>query len=78
MSLQMAFEITVDDVKNVVDSKKIDLKGKTVEEIHDELDLDEVSAAALDGGVDMDDQTDAAYEKLAEMIPNVIEKLEED
>ena len=70
MSLAMAFEITEDDIEHVLQvnaSQVANTDGKTFAQIAADLhndwaggELDRISAAALDGGVDMDDQIDAA------------------
>lgn len=63
--MSMAFEITPDDVRNVLSQNgHKDVSNENVQKAFDELDLDSVESAALVGGCDLDSQTEAAYEEI--------------
>lgn len=71
MSLSNAFEVTADDVYTVLIDKGISLSDKRIDEIYAEHiapAADSIAIAALDGGDDLEKQTDAAYTKLAEIL----------
>lgn len=60
-----AFEITSDDVRNVLFTHKVVKSYNEVEAIFDGLDADEVENAALHGD-EMDKQIDYAYSNIEE------------
>lgn len=68
-----AFEITADDVANVLSSNVLhgQWKGRAVkalaEELLEQLELDKVEAAALCGD-DISEQTDYAHDAIAEQL----------
>ncbi|MDW5419123.1 hypothetical protein R6242_21350 [Iodobacter sp. CM08] len=71
----MDFEVTEDDVLLVLKRHAIRVLDSQVkplsvmaEELFDDLDLDDISAAALAAGVDMDDQTEAAHAEIAQQL----------
>lgn len=77
MSLQQAFGITEDDVSNVLRANSKALLDSTrdldkyASQIFDELtgeDLDRVAQAALDSGVELDEQTDGAYTEMRTLL----------
>lgn len=69
--LLMAWETTVEDVENVLRQMGID--EVSAEEIHDQLDVEAVAKAALDAGVEMDDQTEGAYAEIKRQIEGLNE-----
>ena len=72
-SLQIAFEITQDDVETVVDQfigatkRLLGKKKLSVEKIFDQLQVDLVSACALQGD-EMDEQTNLAHAEIKRQI----------
>lgn len=71
----MAFGISQDDVEQVLRDNAPRLAnpaGKSLEalaaEIFDDIDAAAVERAALDGGTEMDEQTDAAHEEIARQL----------
>lgn len=75
MSLSMAFGITEDDISTVLRAnwaKVANTDGKDFEEMASdlivEIDADRVASAALDGGTEVDDQTDAAHEEIRKIL----------
>lgn len=74
MSLSMAFGISEDDLATVLEmhaAHVANTNGVPFSVMAEQLfndwsstEFDRVAAAALDGGVDMDDQTSAAYEEI--------------
>lgn len=74
MSLSMAFEITEDDIETVLQQNATQVAntgGKSFEDMASQLhsdwvgsELDRIANAALDGGVEMDEQTDAAHAEI--------------
>lgn len=73
--MSMAFGITEDDIESVLHANVLRVansNGKNfaamASEIYgefDEADFDRVAQAALDSGVEMDEQTEAAYAEIA-------------
>lgn len=73
-SLQYAFEVTQDDIENVLrqNSHRVaNSKGIPFETLAEDLfdaltpeDLDRIAGAALDMGDDLEEQTDGAYEEI--------------
>ena len=74
-ALQMAFEITPEDVQNVCRMYNRPVDEIKATRLLSRLDLDKVAAEALEGGTEMDDQTAAAYEEIARQLKeqNVIQ-----
>lgn len=74
MSLAMAFGITEEDITNVLrqnaaqvansNGVPFDIMGEQIFNDWTDLEFDRVAKSALDGGVDMDDQVDAAYAEI--------------
>jgi len=71
--MNIAFEITVEDVETVLETHfKSEIKGFNIHEvaksIFEYIDTDAVEQAALNSGVDMDDQIDGALEEIRSQI----------
>lgn len=72
-----AFQITEDDVCLVIERNIERYTGDKTQvdavaaQLLDELDHDQAERTALDGGVDMDDQTDAAQQNIAEQLQSL-------
>jgi len=75
MSLAMAFGITETDIETVLRQNSLRIANsdgrsfsEMAESIHDDWcggpEFDRIASAALDGGTDMDDQTDAAHSEI--------------
>lgn len=74
MSLAMAFGITEEDITNVLrqnaaqvansNGVPFDIMGEQIFNDWTDLEFDRVAKSALDGGVEMDDQVDAAYAEI--------------
>lgn len=79
--LYTAFEVVSEDIVNVLYANKqllktssftsLDALGESIYQDWSELELNRIALVALDGGVDMDDQTAAAY---AEIFTILVEK----
>lgn len=74
-SLAMAFEVTKDDVLAVLKRHAVRVNNSNgrsfsymAEALFEDLDLDEVSVAALAGGNDLDEQTAAAHTEIAQQL----------
>ncbi len=64
-----AFEITVDDVANVCRSRfRTSISDSDAKKLFDSLDTGKIESAALDGGDDMDSQTNAAYVEIKKQL----------
>lgn len=68
MSLAFAFEVTKDDVVSALEAFSLRVTNpgglsfdSTAEQLLSEIGADHIAHAALDGGVEMDDQTEAAH-----------------
>ena len=75
MSLSYAFEITEDDVANVLRnnlSRVANTNGRSFDgmavELFGEMDCDRVAAAALDSGTDLVVQTGGAYREIEQIL----------
>lgn len=77
MSLRSAFEVTAEDIENVLRQNAVQVansEGKPfdvmAEEIHGVWDdeFDRVAKAALDSGVELDEQTDGAYGEIRSIL----------
>ena len=74
MSLAMAFGITEEDITNVLrqnaaqvansNGVPFDIMGEQIFNDWTDLEFDRVAQSALDGGVEMDDQVEAAYAEI--------------
>ena len=64
--LLLAWETTVEDVENVLKSMSADIA--LAPELHGNLDHESVAQAALDSGVEMEEQTDGAYDEIKRQI----------
>lgn len=74
MSLAMAFGITEEDITNVLrqnaaqvansNGVPFDIMGEQIFNDWTDLEFDRVAKSALDGGVEMDDQVEAAYAEI--------------
>lgn len=70
----MAFGITEDDIQTVLSNNAVfvaNSEGRSFEQMAEVLlngwggdELDRIENAALDGGIDMDEQTDAAHAEI--------------
>lgn len=60
-ALLMAFEITSKDIENVFERNGVEIDFDEIPDIEEALDREEIAAAALDGGTELEDQTEAAY-----------------
>lgn len=75
-SLAFAFEITEDDIENVLRTEHHRLLGRAIstpplvlaEELITEIDADRIADQALQAGTDLDDQTEAAYAAIADQL----------
>lgn len=79
MSLSNAFEVSEDDIETVLSQNAAQVantSGRSFEqmavEIHDGWlgggELDRIAGAALDGGTEMDEQTDAAHAEIRSIL----------
>jgi hypothetical protein len=68
-----AFEITADDVQAAARRLGVEISMNRADDLLGEIDCDEATAAALDGGTDMDEQTDAAHAQIAEQLRPLLE-----
>ena len=67
--MNFAFEITQEDIGSVLWKHfHVNASDSLAEEVYDSLELDSATAAALNAGTDMDDQTSAAHEEIAKLI----------
>lgn len=63
--MSLAFEITLDDVRNVMrQNEHGDASSESMRRAFDDLDLELIESAALNGGCEMEEQTNAAYEEI--------------
>lgn len=69
-ALLQAWETTVEDVETVL--KQMGLDEVKAEEIHDQLDCEDVARAALDSGVEMEEQTEGAYAEIKRQINELV------
>ena len=63
-----AFEVTPDDVLNVVHRMGIKISGDKAHEIHNALNHDLIECIALKAGNTLGEQTDAAYQEIRRQI----------
>lgn len=78
MSLSMAFGITEEDITTVLRQNAVqvansngdpfDIMGEQIFNDWTDLEFDRVAKAALDGGVEMDDQVEAAYAEIRDIL----------
>lgn len=78
MSLSMAFGITEEDITTVLrqnaaqvaksNGVPFDIMGEQIFNDWTDLEFDRVAKAALDGGVEMDDQVEAAYAEIRDIL----------
>lgn len=78
MSLSMAFGITEEDIATVLrqnaaqvansNGVPFDIMGEQIFNDWTDLEFDRVAKAALDGGVEMDDQVEAAYAEIRDIL----------
>lgn len=75
--MSTAFEITVEDLENVINEHypEEDVDFVRLNEIYDELDHRAIEDAALSED-DMDEQVQAAYADIAEQLISVFDKLD--
>lgn len=66
----IAFGISTDDVANVLSHAGIDADDSRCEELFDQLDFEEIEAAAL-SGFEMDEQTEYAYEEIRRQLTDL-------
>ena len=71
----LAFQVTVEDIENVLQSysiRVINTRGLSIldmaEELITQIDCDRVEGAALRSGCDLDDQTNGAYEEIHKIL----------
>jgi len=65
-ALLLAWETTVEDVETVLGQLGEDIA--LVPELHGKLDHEDVAWAALDAGVEMEEQTEGAYAEIKRQI----------
>ena len=65
-TLLMAWETTVEDVGNVL--RRMGKSEGKAEGIFDELDCEAIARAALDSGVEMEEQVEGAYDEIKRQI----------
>jgi len=77
MSLQQAFGIGAEDIRNVLADNKHKLLNRNsnlsanAEDIFDNMDdatLDRIAKAALNSGTEMDEQTEGAYDEIKKVL----------
>ena len=66
----MAWETTVEDVENVLTQLGDDIA--LAPELHGELDHEAIARAALDSGVEMEEQTEGAYAEIKRQINELV------
>ena len=71
--LLWAWEITVEDVENVL--KQLNEDIALAPELVSELDYEAVARAALDSGTEMEEQTEGAYAEIKRQLPDLIKRL---
>lgn len=62
----MAWETTVEDVENVL--RQLGRDEAQAEQVLETLDVEEVAKAALNSGVEMEEQTEGAYAEIKRQI----------
>lgn len=65
-ALLQAWETSVEDVETVLTQMGLD--GISAEEVHGWLDHEDIARAALDSGVEMEEQTEGAYDEIKRQI----------
>jgi len=65
-----AWEVTTEDVKNVLSQMSQNATDQEVEQIHNGLDMKEIERSALEGN-DMEKQTEYAYVKIRRQIKDL-------
>lgn len=78
MSCCMAFQVTEDDIENVLQDYALrvsDTQGKSFEtmaaELLGEIDCERVEKAALKAGTELDEQTSAAYQEIKTILTEI-------
>jgi hypothetical protein len=64
--LLQAWETTVEDVENVLEQLGDDIA--LAPELHGELDHEAIARAALDSGIELEEQTEGAYAEIKRQI----------